>query len=134
MDDAPFPLEDGADPVARLSLVVRIGLVLLTLALAGVCVYECATIVYTEVQLLDMRDGKPLPLVTQSVVRYRAGFVMLALFLPCFALTTFFQRDQWLAVSALIVLVLISALHAFVVYVALCMPFIEDFRQLGFGG
>lgn len=114
----------AADPRVRWSLIAQWILLAITLGIAGFCLRECAQIASSEAVFRETLGGKPLPLATQWVLKYRVVFVMAAFFVPCAALATFALRERWQAIGALMALIIFAALHGLFVWIALKTPLI----------
>ena len=120
-------------PGLRWSLVAHLLLFIVALGTAGFGLYECSGIASSEILFRETLGGKPLPLMTQWVLQYRAGFVMAAMFVPGAALATFALRERRQAMGALAAVILFGMLHALFVCGALMLPLIEITKQMGSG-
>jgi len=114
-------------------VIGQIALVLLALGAAGFGLYECAQVGRFEVIYRDELGGKPLPLATQWVIAYRAGFMTGSLFVACAAIATFGLRERWQAIGALVALLMAGVLIGLFVKCALTMPFVVIIKQMGHG-
>lgn len=113
--------------------VAHILLVVLALAVAGIGLYECSGIGSAEQEFKELLNGKPLPLITQWVIQYRAGFVAAALFIPGAALATFALRERWQVISGLALLIGLGLLDSLIVHWALKLPLIVITKSMGMG-
>jgi len=129
-DEDPSPYEDAGWPWG---LIGQIVLVLLAIGAAGFGLYECAQIGSFVVLYRDELGGKPLPLATQWVIAYRAGFISGSLFVACAAVATFALRERWQAIGALVTLMMAGVLIGLFVRMALILPSIEIIKQMGRG-
>ena len=105
MDESLSPFDAGEGRTVSWGLMARVGLILVACGVAAICILECSAIAGMEAHYKETLGGKPLPLATQWVIQFRAGFLMAAFFIPGAALATFLQRAHGLAIGALAMLI-----------------------------
>jgi hypothetical protein len=99
-------------------------------AASWVCLQNTVQIGSFEAKYQEEFGNKPLPPITEWILRYRMVFLYAGLFFPLAALATFAIRDRSEACCALLGLIVLSILVGMVVYGGLRLPLVQTMKQM----